>query len=161
MKIGPIPLSVLELLRATLEEKGIPHKISFSEVAFAEAEAKAKALATTPSRYPLFSGPIDMFFVELADSDVDGAKELIEKIAGPISPDEIVELDETVEYHCPECDFTAEAPSLCPTHRIPLLEFSEWAAAKAKKGDAVGKLFPLIFALSVAVLIGLRVAGWL
>ncbi len=159
MKIGPIPLSILELLRVTLEEKGIPHKISFSEIAFAQAEAKAQP--ETPGRYPLFSGPIDMFYVELGDEHVDGVKELIEKISGPIAPSEIVELDETVEYHCPECDFTAETPSLCPTHRIPLLEFSEWAAAKAKKGDAVGKLFPWIFALIVAALVGLRVAGWL
>lgn len=159
MRIGPIPLPALEILRVTLEEQSVPHKILFSEIAFEEAAARERA--RPPSRLPTYSGPIDMFYIELAEEHVGAAKELIEKIVGPTDPAELVELDETVEYHCPECDFTAEAPALCPTHRLPLLEFSDWAAAKAKKGDAVGKLFPWIFALLIAGLIGLRVAGWL
>lgn len=39
------------------------------------------------------------------------------------------------EYLCPKCDYKLDEKSICPTHRIPLLEYSEWLAERNKPGE--------------------------
>lgn len=153
-RYGPISPYDVENLKEKLDSHGLAYEIFVGKE---ELEAIDQARrARPPSRYPAPHDPGTYLYMDLGDEAFMLVRPDLEKmgVAVPIGKGEVEMVD---EYICTECDFVAESPGACPTHRIPLLEFSEWARVQGerarKKSDRFAWFMLLVLGAVVAIAI--------
>ncbi len=144
MIFGPFPVFFIERLRAIIEGAGGLIKVYSSEEAHeklrdANRDRRGTQFQETPMQADLLYVEFDAQYIPLAQPE-------LEKMGVVFGDHDAPELQGT-EYHCLQCDHTSDSIGLCPEHKTPLLEFSDWVKAKNKGADAT----PMIWLAFLAV----------
>jgi hypothetical protein len=142
-----MPLLYAQKLNHLLEEQGSSLEISTTEEKRQVFKEYNKKLTNTG--YPIFSGGHDFVYIEVKKEDLLVIKGELEKMGFPLfSPQS--EGDFRPEYLCTKCNFKSDDKGFCPKHKTPLLEFSDWLAAK-KRPAQVNWFLLMIFVAAIAL----------
>ena len=157
MLFGPLPAVFVQKLERMLKEHGAGYKIFVSHEELEAYRERQKAIPV-PAYYPSFPTPGDFVYIEVALKDVLIVRGELEKMGIPVRSDELEPELSDMEYLCPRCKEVSMSPGLCPIHKIPMLEFSEWVATKNAGSEKMWRLISwILFAL---VVIGLVVENF-
>lgn len=148
--VGPFPPAFIDRLTAPLVASGAPFRLlnDMEKIEQYQEMRKREGLQV----YPQFHSH-DMVLLEVSREHVMLIRKEVENLGFSLKDAAFDPEFEQREYLCPKCDHHSLAQGLCPKHRIPLLEFSDWVAAQRGPGSMVKFL---AFAV-VLVVLGLAI----
>jgi hypothetical protein len=155
MVIGPFAATDLGRLTEIFDAAGVAYAVEENPERVQEAEDTR--IAREPRTHPTYDGPEEIFMLIFPRAQTGLIREELIRIGKPFLIDSPPEINDAPEYHCPVCSFTSDNPQLCPEHRVPLLEFSDWVAARREGGAKTNRYFVIVFvAIVLALLFWLR-----
>jgi hypothetical protein len=150
--IGPFSATDLSRLTEILDGAGVTYTVEENPERVEEAD-QARSMRE-PMLHPVYEGPAEIFMLIFPKARAALIRDELARIGKPFLLDPPPEINDAPEYHCPVCSFTSDTLQLCPQHRVPLLEFSDWVAARQARSSKANRIFMILL---IAIVIGLAI----
>lgn len=157
VRLGPFSKIQVSLLQQKLEKEDIPSE-SFEDPDLLRDFTK-NIRHQRPSIYPTYSGAAEYIFLEVEREHLLLIKQDLDEMGFPLVKAEAP--PEGEDYFCPRCKYSSHAPGLCPTHQLPLLDFSGWVENKNEVRDRKGRWLLRAAGLIFLFILGACLRSWL
>jgi hypothetical protein len=153
MFFGPMPPHFANKLKDLLLREGASAKIFYSE----EDVQNLMAGRNDEIVYllPQYGGPKDLVYIEIKSEDLLIVRGELEKMGFKVGSRKTQDESYVASWMCTKCKRSSPQPGLCPRHKIPMLEFSDWVSFKNAKTRARNRYWRILLYFALIIYIGL------
>lgn len=121
IRLGPFTEPQINEIKAKIDPLGHPYKIEIDQ----ELVAKYQKEIANKAYYERYKDPVtalgEFLFIEVNNESLLVIKKYLHELG--ISLNEGSQFLPDIENYCPKCDYVTHDLTLCPAHRLPLVDY--------------------------------------